>query len=193
MPGGAAPRPGLPRPPRLQPWRKGVRLRQPDQSPVGWAGCAQLCEAQTPAFQGFFKAMLRLVPIVKKKWGPDLRSVTLFPLKKLLDTRAPSLGQFAVAQEGSNAQGGADMSWRCQDLHTHTCAHADVSGHGESTRHGGRSWHPMPLGVPGRGSGEPQCPSSLHNPLPWLLPSLTATRGHWWHVVAPPGGACLPP
>lgn len=100
-----------------------MRVRQPDQSPVGWAGCAQLCGARTPAFQGFFKAVLRLVPIVKKKGDPDLRSVTLFPLKKLLDTRAPPLGRFAVAQEGSNGQGGADMSWRCQDLHPHVCTH----------------------------------------------------------------------
>lgn len=51
----------------------------------------------------------------------------------------------------------------------------------------------MPLGVPGRGSGEPQCPSCLPNPLPWPHPSLTAMRGHWWHAVAPPDGACLPP
>lgn len=62
-----------------------MRVRQPDQSPVGWAGCAQLYGARTPASLGFYKAILRLVPIVKKKkkWGPDLRSVTLFPFLSL--------------------------------------------------------------------------------------------------------------
>lgn len=69
MPGGAAPRPELPRPPHLQPWRKRVRVQQPDQSPVGWVGCAQLCGIRTLAFLGFFKAVLRLVPIFKKM-GP---------------------------------------------------------------------------------------------------------------------------
>lgn len=38
------------------------------------------------------------------------------------------------------------------------------------------------------GALESPCPSCLHNPMPRLRPSLTATRGHWWHAVAPPGG-----
>lgn len=74
-------------------------------------------------FPRSFQSHTKTGPHSKKRWGPDLRFVTRFPLKKLLDTRAAPLGRFAVVQEGSNGQGGADVSWRCQDLHTHTCAH----------------------------------------------------------------------